>query len=255
MKIFKILSGLNSNDKIYRYMSLSSFLYLLEFKSLVFTKIIEWDDSWELPSSKLPVINVSGKEIEEEQSISDELFAQSWTLNNYSDAMWRIYSEKMEGIMIGTSVNKFNNISNLYIGFIGKVLYYKHLVDGVKEITDKNELPYDLGDAFLKRDAFKHEEEVRIITANRDNFIENPIDNNLSNLKFEIDLNDFIEDIILDPRTTNHNCEAIKKYCLRSGINIIPKKSDLYEYNIRKKTNLVKKITDNDEEIETIKRK
>lgn len=137
-----IFSDLNDNTKIHRYISLSKFMNMIEYNHLVFTRIIEgWDDSWELPLSKVKYIDEEGKEMKGQYSISNDLFGQCWTTNNNSDAMWRIYSPDEQGIMISTTVDKIRELNGVKRGYIGRVHYYDKLLDTKDEIELYKQAP------------------------------------------------------------------------------------------------------------------
>ena len=90
---------------IYRIMSIDCLLKGLQTNELTLTRIRRWNDPFEafllrakgrLPTGEL--VSLSG--------IHDQYFGQCWTLNEDSDAMWRIYSPKTDAVKIRTTPRK-----------------------------------------------------------------------------------------------------------------------------------------------------
>ncbi|MGD9368632.1 MAG: DUF2971 domain-containing protein [Desulfobacteraceae bacterium] len=111
-----------------------------------------------------------------ESELRNRGYGQCWTLNIESDAMWRIYSPDKNGVKIQTKIRKL--FQSLYSAqtsygtlscFIGKVDYYpKEKIDKLVEdrLTGKERFDGSIGQArslLFKRNAFKHENEVRLI--------------------------------------------------------------------------------------------
>ena len=70
--------------------------------------------------------------------------------------MWRIYSPNKKGVIIKTTAEKFTHIDGIIGGLLDKVQYVRRLDDiAIKE---------GLEAGLVKREAFKHEEEIRLIT-------------------------------------------------------------------------------------------
>ncbi len=116
----------------------------------------------------------TGKEHKSE--LRNRGYGQCWTLTIESDAMWRIYSPNKNGVKIQTSIRKL--FQSLYSAqtsygtiscFIGKVKYYskekidelvKYRLAGIKQFNGSIGQAQSL---LFKRNAFKHEKEVRLI--------------------------------------------------------------------------------------------
>lgn len=141
--------------------------------------------------------------------------------------MWRIYSPNKDGIMIQTTVKRLVDSINLDYSLIAPVIYFNDLQEGMEELDEK---PYEahLAGALLKRNAFNHEGEVRLLSMPFSN-------NNEKYYELDVETNILIENIIIDPRCDRWYLNAIIKYCKRAGLNAIPYKSDLYEDNIYEK--------------------
>ena len=196
---FEIGEGLSNDDKIYRYINLNQLMHMVEMNATYLTRLISWEDTWEVPNSKLPTLNNEGKLEYPLYSSSSDLFGQCWSLKEESDAMWRIYSPLKEGIKIGTSIGKLKMIKGLEYSYINKVYYYRDLSDGLKEIRNKH--PFQEG--LIKRDAFEHEKEVRLITLNNKKIIGDK-DNKSNYIEFSVDVKVLIEEIVVDPRCKDY---------------------------------------------------
>lgn len=219
---FRLLKGVELKDdmKLYRYLSLSQFLEFMEKRKVYLTNINYWEDTWEAPTGKI--------DIRDRDSIEKkELIGQSWSMEDVSDALWRIYSKEKEGIMIQTTVRKFGLIKGIKIAMLGPVIYYEDL----EEILNKIENPMDYDGiselGFYKRKAFEHEKEVRLITLNDSEYVDGLCQDS-GHFLFELDPIEFIEGIIIDPRSEEWYVDTIKYYCKRAGLLISPLKSDLY---------------------------
>lgn len=224
----------NADTNLYRYISLSQFISFIELEQIYLTNITKWEDTWEAPMRNIPTKSSTGKLEKPLFRLEDTLYAQCWSKLKDSDALWRIYCKKNDGIMLKTSAKKFELIEGFRKAFLAEVIYFKEndLMQQIMKLESGTEYRA-IGGACLKRDSFTHESEVRFIVCQQDHF-----DNfkfGCEKLNFKVNVFDFIEDIYIDPRSDNWFVESIKEYCKRRGFNIIPKKSDLYSNNIYEK--------------------
>lgn len=245
---FIIGEKLKPDMKIYRYMSFKQFMYFVEYNKTYFTRITAWDDTWEAPTTKMKTEFEDGKLEVPLYSSGMELFAQCWTSKEESDAMWRIYSNSKDGIKIQTTVKKLELLEGINYYAVEKVFYYKDLMEGLN-YSQKLDFPMRVfWEGLIKRDAFTHEQEVRVITSSIPTFkcLEKNLDLKDKYLELGLNAKDFIEEIIIDPRAENYYVEAIKSYCKRLGFEIVPKKSSLYDdiYNddIYNKNKIIQKF-------------
>jgi hypothetical protein len=208
------LSRIEEDTYLYRYMSISQFLSLVEGRQLHLAKITSWDDTWEGALYKVPTQIEDGEIHLPSHSMGDDMFGQCWSLFKDSDAMWRIYSPNCEGIMIRTTAKKFCSISLPPISVLGRVYYGTHLP-----------YPNDVSTfdpALLKREAFEHEQEVRLLVL---------LETDTDAIHVGIDVFDFIEEIIIDPRASDWFVKTIQNYCKRIGFKISAEKSSLYDFD------------------------
>ena len=159
-----VTDNINKDDHLYRYMSLAQFISLIENQKLFLKKVKSWDDTWEAPDDQLPIIMDDGSERYSESLIVTSTVGQCWTHEKDSDAMWRIYSPDRQGIMIETAVDGFFEIDDLKRAVFAKVIYFNksNYIEKRYEIANNKSYLY-AGDMALKREAFKHENEVRLL--------------------------------------------------------------------------------------------
>lgn len=242
------------NKSIYRIYSYNYFIKMLENSNNVLVKTKLWEDPFEnfilnstgkLPTGELFTIGSR-----------DKYFGQCWSLKKESDAMWRIYSQHLKdkktdeiiidsiGIKVKSTIKKvfepLHSIQNNQIlpsnkkpynlnSFLGKVIYKKK-----KELLDlfKNDLDNIIYDQLgknqastlmLKRIAFSHEKEVRII------YYSDKSNDNQNIFSYEIDPNIMFEEIVIDPRISKELFEKIKVNLVKHGYKNKIIQSGLYK--------------------------
>ncbi|MHA6910850.1 DUF2971 domain-containing protein [Ralstonia pseudosolanacearum] len=194
----------DTKNPIYRIQNFDRVVDIFEKNELHLSHPSIWDDPYE-------------KYLQ--HPASDSLFAQCWSTNPQSDAMWRIYSPNHMGLRIRTTPEKLRNAirsslkeNDLRYRLIDvEYLAEAELRSRTHELTAtlRNEFKPELAANSLgwKRRAFKHEEEVRLIIF-RDKITENPKDG----LKIKIDPHALIDDILIDPRAPKSLFEAFELY-------------------------------------------
>lgn len=238
---FIIGQNLDPEMKVYRYMSLKQFMHFIENNKTYLTRISSWDDTWEAPTMKLPMQHEDGRLSKPVYSSGMDLFAQCWTSKKESDAMWRIYSASKDGIKIGTTVKKFELLEGPRRYAVDEIFYYENLMEGLKYCDQHSSIMRIFREGLIKRDEFSHEQEIRLITINAPNTLEKVLKDEENYLELNLNAKDFIEEIVIDPRAEEYYVETIKKYCERVGIEVVPKKSDLYNDDVFGQTKLVGK--------------
>ena len=148
--------GVNTNG-LYRYISFESFVGLIQEQALTFVLPEVWDD----PKENAAFLELVKNEESEYAKIAhliirDKTYCQCWSLLSESDAMWRIYSYNNRAVQIRTSHEKIKLLNDIDIV---TVTYSDNL--NLDNYGNKK-------DAFLKalgikRTAFEHEKEVRLI--------------------------------------------------------------------------------------------
>ena len=221
----QIGSDLNTDTQLYRYCRIEDFLSFIESKRTHLSNINKWDDRWEAIVSKLPVLDEKGNVQNRLYSSHEDLVGQCWTLLSESDAMWRIYSPHKTGVLISTTVEKFKLIEGIKRAYIGRVKYFnspEDLIESTKRCNNQFE------EMCLKRSAFQHEEEVRLLTFS--GLAEKPYRES-GDLTLPLCPTSFINSITIDPRAPQWFVKTVAKYCARAGITVPTKQSSLYETN------------------------
>jgi len=173
-----------------------------------------WDDPYENLILKSKVQNSKGEITD--YGFHEFMYGQCWSLHKASDAMWRIYSPEADGIRLRTTVRKLAH--SLYdsgvfkpeaTAYIGKVRYLS-----TKKIWKFSNTLYD-EDSFLvdnlfysllvKRPAFKHEREVRLLYS--DVTKKHTGDEYL----YPVDPHALIDQLMIDPRVTYDEFKLIKQ--------------------------------------------
>jgi hypothetical protein len=117
---------------------------------------------------------------------------------------------------------------------LAKVIYFKNsnYIEKRYEIANNKSYRY-AGDMALKREAFKHENEVRLLVCLQGHHeIENCWD--IPVMGFCININTFIKSITFDPRADTWFVDTMEKYCQSKSLNCPIEKSTLYEKNFYK---------------------
>jgi hypothetical protein len=162
-------------SRLWRYMDLATFLSVLDKKALFFPSVatLAEADPYEgepLPA-KLRAAQARGAEDLRAFLLQCEVFKRlnfynSWHMNDgESDAMWRLYLRGSQGIAIQSTVER---IKRCFQQLVDDTVYMA-LVEYVDYDTFTPSCGlYGNSDYMYKRQAFKHEQEVRIGAYNSD---------------------------------------------------------------------------------------
>jgi len=146
-----------SRNKIYRFMSFENFVDMIQTQSLAFVHPTMWDDPLELEAFEKVLLRKENIEGLIFLCQKYKVYAQSWTRLEESDAMWRIYNNN--GMSIRISIKK-DSIPLLTGVELKNVLYTNDIESKIEKIDLRES--YDQLFA-IKRKAFQHEDEVRLI--------------------------------------------------------------------------------------------
>lgn len=233
---------------IYRYLPLKYIKQLLEKHVLYFNNVLNWEDPYENFLFKQNVVTETGT-LFRMNKFCPVYFGQCWTTLSESDAMWRIYSVKMDDLKLG--VRKLDDVaikikiesesmencirdkfhfSKGYEVKCGSVNYTKNeeILDAVKyayHMEFNNIQNMFLNSLFIKREAFKHEQEYRFV-------VQIPRNDQKSKGKgIEIPFDTAnIYEFVVDPRLSDSTYEQIVKSLHRLGVDYHKiAKSKLYE--------------------------
>lgn len=235
-----ILNGLTGDEVIYKYFPLRYLEPLLQNRLLRVDHTSNWEDVYENFFLKNEFIyeNMSGRA----DGLIGCVYGQSWTLQDESDAMWRIYSNKYRescAIRIKTTVGKLFSViypekssSTMHASssFIGRVKYVSDdelLSWQQRSIPASEVIQMMINSFFIKRKPFEHEQEVRIIRTIPGDFCNIGVEY----LEFEIDPESLIDEYVIEPRLTQVQSDVVKSQLVDLGVN--PSKirqSDLYQF-------------------------
>lgn len=236
--IFYIDSTEHENS-IYRIFPFDSLLELLIENKLTLVKTKFWEDPYENYIFKCNWSMQDGTKVDPKGMI-DQIFGQCWSETEESDAMWRIYSPDYKSIRVKTKINKLFNVifddhsyDSLTKSFIGRVQYDSktNIQNYISNFNNPHPIIKDttsqiMIDAHLwKRQEFAHENEIRIMhTCDSSSPLKNkPV------VKFDINPNDLIEEITLDPRIDKRFETIFTETIRRMGYTGTINKSVLYK--------------------------
>lgn len=215
----------NQDIKIWRYMSLSKFLQLLQSRGLFFSRSDQFEDPFEGTKSRFDIQNMKqlykkafpekfhefedlfniGVQKEIRQNFKEKVFISCWHMNDSeSEGMWKLYGNNRENIAIQTTYNKLREIaasssySNISIGMVNYVAYNTQ----IHSIDNNICIPF-----FYKRDAFRHEQEVRMVILNLE------VGECSKGLLVPVDLSKFIDNIYVSPLASPWFLEVVKDIC------------------------------------------
>ena len=230
----------DGNTKLWRYLDFTKFISLLETSNLFFTRSDRFDDPFEgargfkhqyseayeaiekfkileiktryqqegkLTPSNTELQHIVNKEMlavrEKYTKLRETVFISCWHANEKeSEGMWKLYTSVLsQGVAITTSVEHLCNSINDPNFQIGKVNYISY----EKPLTFQQK-PY-----WYKRDAFKHEQEVRVVI----------LDNTLKEYgkNVSVDLNTMIDAVYVSPTAQSWFADLVEKVCRRYGID------------------------------------
>lgn len=257
----------DSNRPIYRYLSFFQLVDMLERKKLYLQKVCYWDDPSEgsgyidQERDRVVKLGFDANTVKNDDKFKDGIknkfpFGTSWSLLLESDAMWRIYSQDKMGLQIQSSVEKLENALRR-VEFPKEYLEIEGYFD-IKYVVGK--VDYNLADNLndlehflIKKEAFKHEEEIRGLvkfsgTDDPQRFANFDLQSNIKISAFfrggnyppwmrpqgeEVKIiytsmkDGFIEAVRIDPRADDWIVETIKNYCKTKNIPNV-ERSNLY---------------------------
>jgi hypothetical protein len=161
------LSGIGSLMIAYRIIDVGILIKMFKEKKNYLSSPQNWQDRWE----KLDIQFLSTKRTNDFKRIRKRIFAQCWSTESYSWALWKMNSPHGYGVRIKTRTEKVyaslpSEVRDRYCEakIIKKVEYFKE-----EEIQDRIERMQKVDTAsvirmfFLKRRAFEYEKEARLI--------------------------------------------------------------------------------------------
>jgi DUF2971 family protein len=207
--------GLSRDTFVYRIVPKNRFYELFDIQENVLVTPSMWDDPFENFVLKSLVLDSAGAQ--GKFGFHNDLYGQCWTLHKSSDAMWRIYSPHMDAIRIRTTIDKLANSLSVHLNnwahvqcLIGQVRYLSEAkLKKFAELVFKNGIALEsIGRTLLvKRKAFSHEREVRLMYLEKDTNVSHA--NGL--YRYPIDPHAVIDQVMIDPRLSKLDAKALKK--------------------------------------------
>lgn len=250
------LIGLSNNDletPIYRIYDLTRFEEMLASRQNVLVNPSMWDDPFEnFFLERTEVVDPNSVSTIPLKNLAKDWYGQCWSLNEDTDAMWRIYSpspkekngsnsDRKIGVKVATTIGRLlNDLSAVGSPapeqqfFVGKVKYHTEaeISEFMTDLTFFNISVGADGEHFaellcIKREAFKHESEIRLIfqvhTTNTNQVGVGGI------YKYPVDPNRMFDEVVLDPRLADSDVNEIRDRLAKQGCNLPIKKSTLYQ--------------------------
>lgn len=236
------------NQHLYKYIDIHNLAFWLKDKRLYWDRVSDsWEDPYENYFLKEKFFLEDGTVFGADNNIPG-VFGQSWTIQQETDAMWRIYSKEDKtggvdnsrifyGVRIETTARKLLDVvyvddfsmANLWVGivqYMGEAEINETLKGG---ITNMNEA---LAESFFnKRTEFDHEQEFRAMMLLDSKTIEQA--SNYKRIAFDIpNMDSFIDSYVLDPRLSDENFDALRSKLILLGVKPEKiKQSSLYRFS------------------------
>ena len=223
--------NLDLDTPIYKYIPFKYLKLMIQNSNLYFGKVSSWEDVYENWFLKEQMVLPTGEK-GDAMDLIPGVFGQSWTLQEESDAMWRIYSKLDRtqhdylddtAVRIKTTARKLYNViyandEDFYTSYIGAVKYlsqddFLKMQDSLSPLN-----PLDLSEVFVKsyffkRAPFEHEKEVRpilIYSPKHENF-------GRDGVSFDIDFDNLIDEMVTDPRLTPDEYRTVQGQLIGLG--------------------------------------
>ncbi len=235
------------SSKIWRYLDLAKFLYMLEKKQLFFTRADRFEDQFEgswpiLDKEKhtkywrsFKIANPAlSDEMIDKMIMEDELlnknkkkdtFLNCWHVNDYESlAMWKVYGESNKSIAIQTTFAKLKIELNSKAS-LGLVEYIDYNRESIFSKKKYGACPY-----FFKRKSFEYENELRCISQRTRFGVQDPYfkyDDNEVGINIDIDLENLIESIFVSPYSEEWYFSLVQDIVRRYNVAFPVCKSDL----------------------------
>jgi hypothetical protein len=207
------LSEADKDRYVYRIISTARLYELFANHENVLVRPSMWEDPFENFILNAPAKLGDGTVVRFE--FNNSYYGQCWTLTAASDAMWRIYSPNSDGVRIRTTIRKLATSLSYGLGqwahiqaFIGKVQYLsdKALFQFANNVFVNGLNSTALARTLLvKRFAFKHERELRLLYSDNDNAPANNL------FRYAIDPHALVDQIMIDPRLPSATVDVLKK--------------------------------------------
>jgi len=203
--------------------TLDRFYEILDKNALTFVRPTKWCDGDPLENIVFNArVLKNGKEYE--HPAKSEIYAQCWTTESDSYALWQIYTKGQLGIRMGTRFNNLRMITTMnrgdfYYGMV-KYLYKKDLDvlpqnrELLKGISSDEISEQHLRTLLIKRKSYRYEKEIRLFALSNASIADQT---NKDLVRVKIDPLLFFSSLRFDPRLSysefmQHKKRLIEQY-------------------------------------------
>jgi hypothetical protein len=191
---------------LFRILSFDRLVEIFQSRELFISHPSNWEDPYETILK---------------HKYSDGFFAQCWCKNGNSDAMWRIYSPNQLAVRIRIKRDMLEaqlNAATMKLPFRFMIKDVKYLPQMkietklhrvAKQLETKFNADIAAGTLFLKRIAFSHEAEVRLVVYPSHFGTESHFE---KGFRVPVDPYELIRGVVVDPRAPEAYVEAYKHY-------------------------------------------
>ena len=222
--------------KLWRYLNFAKFASVLHSPYLHFTRADHFDDHFEgaWPRSDLEywtnerilrAFNVPAFTEDMRRRVAASCWFES---RHESAAMWRLYAPGAEGIAITTTFRKLNNLikaaadKRAWLVGAARVTYIDHAnVGWIENLGEEERRLNVLMPFMLKNISYEHEKEVRALIISAMEVIGS------DGLDLQVNLNDFIDEIVDNPFCQTWFTEAVAGVADRYGLKSKHRRSSL----------------------------
>lgn len=217
---------------VYRIFPIHRFIELLTEKKNALVEPYMWDDPLEgwIYNKILEYYRIH----EGTNQIPGKFFGQSWTRQSMSQLMWKIYSKGTDSVRIRSTIGKlkenpFENDSEVhwrvqridYKSFQND-LELRKLIDPNSECLD-SKISTLAKSYMIKRQAFRHEDEVRIICHSK------KVKPTEKVFKYEIYPNYLIDEIMMNPGISDSEFKKFKEIFKAYNLTRNIRRSEIYK--------------------------
>lgn len=216
--------------KVYRFTNIERFTETLCSKKFTFVNPTKWTDPFEKYYLER-TFQIDGKKVK--LPAKNNIFSVCVSGTLTSEAYWKVYAPKEDGIRLSLNTEKFLNTfldrivdCDVYIGKVDYQLTNKFSKidfdpELFKEIKDKKIGSQQIQLLLKKRKSFVYEDEVRIMIIPHKK-------QNDTTFKVDSDITEFTNSYTIDPRLGKNRVEIYKDYFSRN-FNLTVSHSKLYD--------------------------
>lgn len=204
MKRVGVIKRAILDKPIFRIDSIDRVFSVLEKERLVFVRPLKWSDPLEniVFNARL---TKNGKPFE--HAGKNNIYAQCWTSEPDSYALWQIYTKGGTGVRMATRFENLSGLSPINLGqlYVGKVQYlYKNKLDAlpkkkgfIKGLSEKAISEPHIKTLLIKRKSYRYENEIRLFSVPDESMIDK-YDDDLVHVRIEP--KEFFTSFLFDPR-------------------------------------------------------